>query len=139
MDTNLSDDAVRDTLRRARRVAIVGLSDRPDRPSYRVAAYLLAVGYEIVPVNPMVASVLGVASAPSIARIDGPVDIVDVFRRTEETDAVIDESIASGAGTLWLQLGIVNEPGGIRARAAGLAFVQDRCLAVEHARLIGAT
>jgi predicted CoA-binding protein len=134
---NPSDAELRQLLERWTRVAVVGLSDKPDRPSYDVAAYLQRVGYEIVPVNPMIESWLGVAAVPTLADVPGPVEIVDVFRRPEHIPPVVDGAIAAGAKVLWLQLGIVNETAATRARAAGLVVVQDRCIAVEHRRLLG--
>jgi predicted CoA-binding protein len=138
MAPNPSDDQIRDLLTRFKRVAVVGLSDKPDRPSYEVAAYLQLAGYDIVPVNPTIESSLGVAAVPSLGAVSGPVEIVDVFRRPELVPPVVDEAIAAGAKVLWLQLGIVNEPAAAKARAAGLVVIQDRCLAVEHRRLLGA-
>lgn len=138
MSQNPADAEVRDLLRRYTRVAVVGLSDRPERPSYRVAQYLQRVGYEITPVNPTIVETLGRKAVASLAGVEAPVEIVDVFRRAEDVPPVVDEAIAAGARVLWLQLGIVNEPAAERARRAGMVVVQDRCLSVEHARLLGA-
>jgi hypothetical protein len=116
---------------------VVGLSDRPDRPSYGVAAYLRDAGYDITPVNPQIEEWVGIKALPSVGAVEPPVEIVDVFRRPEHVPQVADEAIAAGAKVLWLQLGIVNEDAARRARAAGITVVQDRCLKVEHSRLIG--
>ncbi len=132
----LDDDAVRALLLRTRRVAVAGASDKPGRPSLGVFGFLLARGYDAVPVNPALAGrpVAGVPSVASLAEA-GPLDLVDVFRRSEEAGAVVDEAIALGARAVWLQLGVVDRAAGERARAAGLGFVMDRCPAIEWGRL----
>ena len=127
----------RDVLRRYRRVAIVGLSADPSRPSYRAAVHMLAYGYEIVPVNPTVDEVLGQRAYPSLADVPGPIEIVDVFRRPELLGGVADEAIAVGAKVLWFQLGLRDEAAAERARAAGLVVIQDRCIKMEHCRWFG--
>ena len=119
----------------ARTIAVVGLTDRPARDDHEVARYLQGQGLRIIPVNPrLTAPVLGERPYPDLASIPEPIDVVDVFRRPEFTDAHIDEAIAVGAKAVWLQLGIRNPAGLARARAAGLLSVQDRCLMVEHRR-----
>jgi uncharacterized protein len=127
----------RDVLRRYRRIAMVGLSADPSRPSYRVAVHLLAYGYEIFPVNPTVSEVLGQRAYASLADVPGPIEIVDVFRRPEALGGVADEAIAVGAKVLWFQLGLRDEAAAERARAAGLIVIQDRCLKMEHCRWFG--
>ena len=127
----------RDVLRRYRRVAMVGLSADPSRPSYRVAVHLLAYGYEVIPVNPTVSEVLGQRAYASLAEVPGPIEIVDVFRRPEALGGVADEAIAVGAKVLWFQLGLRDEAAAERARAAGLIVIQDRCLKMEHCRWFG--
>jgi predicted CoA-binding protein len=134
---NPSDEVLKHLLQRYRRVAVVGLSDRPDRPSHGVAAYLQRVGYEITPVNPTIPAALGVPAAPDLQAVPPPVEIVDVFRRSEDVPPVAEGAIRSGARVLWLQEGIVNEEAAARARAAGLTVVQDRCMMEEHRRLLG--
>ena len=136
MPQNPSDAEVRDLLQRYRRVAVVGLSDKPDRPSHGVAAYLQRAGYDITPVNPTVEEALGVKAVDSLAEVEQPVEIVDVFRRAEDVPPVVEDAIAAGAKVVWLQLGIVNEEAAAKARDAGLTVIQDRCLKVEHARLM---
>jgi uncharacterized protein len=135
--TNPSDSEIKALLERYRRIAVVGLSDKPDRPSHGVAAYLQRAGYEIVPVNPTIKEALGVPAVASLGEVPAPVEIVDVFRRSEDVPPVVDDAIAAGAKVLWMQLGIVNEAAAARARGAGLTVIQDRCLKVEHARLLG--
>ena len=124
-------------LENAKTIAVVGLSDKPDRASYGVAAYLQRAGYKIIPVNPLVSEVLGEKSVASLAEISEPIDIVDVFRRSDQVEPVIDEAIAAGAKAVWLQLGVSNAAAEAKAREAGLEVVSDRCIKVEHARLLG--
>lgn len=133
---NPPDEEIRRILQEYRRVAVVGLSDKPNRPSYGVAAYLQTAGYDITPVNPQITASLGVPALPSLADVPPPVEIVDVFRRSEDVPPVAEAAIAAGAKVLWLQLGIVNEEAAARARDAGLVVVQDRCIYVEHRRLL---
>jgi len=137
-------------LRRDRVIAVVGLSNREHRPSHSVAAYMQSHGYRIVPVNPAYANdtagVLGercyaslADAAHALAGEGATIGMVNVFRRSEEVSAVVDEAIAIGAKSLWLQLGVVNEPAAARAHAAGLEVAMDVCVKIEHARLLGAT
>ena len=136
MDDGVLSLTGRDILQSFTRVAMVGLSPNPSRPSYRVAVHLLAYGYEVIPVNPGVSEVLGIPAVPSLAEA-GPLEIVDVFRRIEAVPAVVDEAIALGAKAIWLQLGLRDEEAAARAREAGVAFVQDRCIKMEHCRWFG--
>ena len=130
---------MRETLLRSKVIAVVGLSDRPDRPSHRVAAYLQAQGYRIVPVNPkLTAPVLGEAPRRSLADAQDRVDLVDIFRRAADVPPVVDEAIRVGAAAVWMQLGIVHGEAAAKAEAAGLRVVMDKCAAVEHRRLLGA-
>lgn len=129
------DDSYLTILRTARTVAVVGLSPNPERPSHRVARYLQGQGYRIVPVNPTVESVLGERSYPSLAEIPEPVDVVDVFRRSEEVPPLVEEAIRIRAKAVWMQEGVVHEEAAAKARAAGLAVVMDRCMLKEHSRL----
>jgi uncharacterized protein len=133
---NASDADIDGILATMRTVAVVGLSDRPDRESYRVAEYLQRQGFRIVPVNPAVREVLGEPSYPDLAAIppEVAVDVVDVFRKPEFIPAVVDGAIARGARVVWMQLGLAHNAAADKARAAGLAVVMDRCLKVEHAR-----
>jgi predicted CoA-binding protein len=135
---NPSDAEIKQLLEKYRRIAVVGLSDRQDRPSYGVAEYLRGAGYEIVPVNPQIDSWEGIPAADSLAELRPPVEIVDVFRRPEHVPEVVDDAIAAKAKVVWLQLGIVNEAAAQKARDAGITVIQDRCLKVEHGRLFAA-
>jgi predicted CoA-binding protein len=120
-------------LRDFRRVAVVGISDRPERDSHRVAAYLQRAGYTVVPVNPNVTQVLGGRCWPSLEAAPGPIEVVDVFRRSELVGPVVDAAIAIGAKAVWMQDGVVNETAAAKARAAGLLVVMDRCMLRDHA------
>jgi predicted CoA-binding protein len=133
---NPDDEAIRRLLEKVRRIAVVGLSPKPHRDSHRVARYLLESGYEIVPVYPREEQILGQKVYRRVQDIAGAVDLVDVFRRSEELPEVIDDALAARAGALWLQLGCIDESGARRAQDAGLTVVMDRCLMVEHARLL---
>ena len=116
----------------AKRIAVVGLSDDPYRPSHDVAHYLQSVGKEVIPVNPNHQRVLGLKCYPSLEAVPGPIDVVDVFRRPEFCPQVVRSAVAVGAKGVWLQTGIVNEEAERIAAEAGIDFVQDRCFKVEH-------
>ncbi len=126
---------VDELLRNAKRIAIVGLSDKPDRDSYQVAAYLMRAGYEIVPVNPAVDEVLGLKSYACLADIPGHIDIVDIFRKPDAIPPIVKEAIAIGAGCVWMQLGIAHNASAREATDAGLKVIQSKCIKIEHARL----
>jgi predicted CoA-binding protein len=115
-------------------IAVVGLSPKEDRASNAVARYLLAQGYRVIPVNPGYDEILGLKSYPSLKDIPEPVEVVDVFRRSEQVLPVAEEAVAVGARALWLQLGIVNDEAVRLAEAAGLLTVQNRCIKIEHER-----
>lgn len=127
-------EVIDDVLASARRIAVVGLADDPARASHKVAAFLKERGWEIIPVNPRVDDVLGIPAVPALADIDGPVDVVDVFRRPEHLPAVAREAAAIGAPALWNQLGLRSEEAAAIAAEAGMAYVEDRCMKVEVAR-----
>ncbi|WP_221030651.1 CoA-binding protein [Actomonas aquatica] len=133
----MNDDTLRQHLSQARTIAVVGLSTDPAKASHRVASYLQAQGYRIIPVHPRADELLGERVVRSLAEIAEPVDIVDVFRPGPETLRWAEEAITNGAGLLWLQEGITSEETAARAEAAGLPWVMDACLMVEHRRLLG--
>ena len=133
----LSDPQIRHILETAVTVAIVGLSDKPDRDSYRVAEYLQDHGYHIVPVNPTVESVLGQKSYARLTDIPGQIDIVAVFRKPDAVPPVVAEAIEARARVVWLQPGVVNQEAAETAEAAGLQVVMERCIKMEHQRLFG--
>lgn len=129
------------TLRRilasARTIAVVGLSAQWHRPSYFAAKYMQGKGYRIIPVNPSYETILGERCVARLEDITVPVDIVDVFRRTEDVEPIADSAIRIGAKCLWQQIGVKNLQADAKARAAGLDSVMDRCVKIEHARLFG--
>jgi uncharacterized protein len=137
---NPPDTSLRSLLQNARTIAVVGLSNKPERASHDVARYLQAQGYRIVPVNPVLsangAQVLGEHCYAQLSDIPFAIDIVDVFRRTEDVPPVASQAIAIGAKCLWQQLGIDNPEAHAQAQAAGLQSVTDRCLKIEHRRLL---
>lgn len=130
------DAQLREILSRCRTIAVVGISEKPDRPSHYVSAYMQAQGYRIVPVNPRYEKLLGETCYPTLEAIPFPVDLVDVFRRTEDVMPVAASAVAIKASCLWQQMGIMNQEAHELARAAGLESVMNRCLKVEHARLM---
>jgi uncharacterized protein len=136
---NPDDERIRDLLQRARRIAVVGLSPKPQRDSNRVARYLLERGYDVIPVYPREEEILGRKVYRRVQDIPGPIDLVDVFRRSETLAEVIDDALAARAPALWFQLDCIDEAGARRAAAAGVTVVMDRCLMVDHARLLGRT
>jgi hypothetical protein len=132
-----SDERVRAILASARTIAVVGLSDKLERDSNEVARYLQAQGYRVVPVNPMLPEVLGERSYPSVAAIpaDVKVDIVDIFRRSDQVPPIVLEAVQRGVPTVWMQLGVTHDGASATARAAGATVVEDRCIMQEHRRL----
>lgn len=133
----MNDQTIRDVLTRTQRIALVGASDRPERPSYGVMKYLLDQGYDVIPVSPKLAgkTVLGQQVYASLADVPGGIDMVDVFRNSEAAWGVAQEAIAVGAKTLWLQLGVINEQAAVLAQDAGMTVIMDRCPKIEIPRL----
>lgn len=134
---NPSAAELRTILTQARTIAVVGLSDKPQRDSHAVAQYLQRQGYRIIPVNPVVPEVLGEKSYPSLSAIPESthIDIVDIFRRSEEVPPVVDEAIARGAKVVWMQLGVEHPDAAAKARAAGATVVENACIMVQHRTL----
>ena len=128
---------LRRILRESRTIAVVGLSAEWHRPSFFAARYMQQHGYRIIPVNPRYESVLGERCHASLETVEEPIDIVDVFRRTEDVLPIAEQAIAAGAKCLWQQIGVKNVEAAERAAAAGLDVVMDRCVKIEHARLFG--
>ena len=116
-------------------IAMVGLSPDPNRPSYRVAKYLINQGYKIIPVNPDTQEIFGTRSYSNVSSIPETIEIVDIFRRSEEVMPIVDEAIKVGAKAVWMQEGVVNEEAASKAQDAGLLVVMDRCMLKEHKRL----
>ena len=131
------EEDVRFALEQTRTWAVVGCSPDPARDSHRIAALLQRRGFHVIPVNPHADEILGEHCFASVHDIEGPVDVVDVFRRSSEAGAHVDEAIAIGAKAVWLQLGVIDPAAAGRARAAGLRVVMDRCPAIELPRLSG--
>ena len=118
-------------------IAVVGLSSNPERPSFRVASYMKDKGYTIIPVNPNEKEVLGQMCYPNLSAIPGHVDVVDIFRRSEDCAPIAQEAVKIGADVVWMQEGIVNEEAAKCAREAGLKVVMDKCIKKEHEKLGG--
>lgn len=132
---NPSDEAIRALLQRVKTIAVVGLSPKPDRPSFGVSQIMQAAGYRIIPVHPGASEILGEKAYADLASVPEAIDLVDVFRKAQDVDAVVDEAIRLKLPAIWIQLGIVNEAAALRAQAAGLVVVMDRCIKVEWRRL----
>lgn len=124
-----------DLLHNSRTIAVVGLSGKRFRPSYGVSEYMRRAGYRIIPVNPNEKEVLGEKCYATLDEVPEPVDIVDIFRRSEFVPEVVDAAIRKGARAIWMQEGVVHEEAAAKARAAGLEVVMDRCILKEHRRL----
>ena len=130
-----NDQEMKKLIEDSQRIAIVGLSNKPERDSYIVAKYLQKHGKEIIPVNPTIDEVLGIKAVASLKDIEGEVDMVDVFRRPDQVMPVVKEAVEIGAKSVWLQLGAVNEEATEYASDNGLKVVMDRCVKIEHHRL----
>jgi predicted CoA-binding protein len=132
----LDDGTIRDILTTTRRIALVGASAKPDRPSYEVMGFLIGRGYDVTPVNPGLAGqeIQGRAVVTGLGDA-APVEMVDVFRASDQVGPVVDAAIGAGARTIWMQLGVVNEAAAAKARAAGITVVMDRCPVIETRRL----
>lgn len=133
----MKDSEVRDILFRFEKIAVVGLSDSPDRPSYGVTSYMIDHGYQITGVRPGRTEILGRPCVGHLRDVPGPLEIVDVFRAPEYIPALVDELIPLKPKVLWLQLGITHPEAEEKARRAGIQVVSDRCILVEHRRLLG--
>ena len=131
------DKVIDEILTSARVIAVVGLSNHPWRPSYQVSAYMQAAGYRIIPVNPNETEVLGEKSCTTLEDVPEPIDVVDVFRRSEFVPPVVESAIRVGAKAVWMQEGVIHEQAAQSAREAGLRVVMDRCILKEHMRRKG--
>lgn len=129
---NPPPEVIRDLLGRVKTIAVVGLSPKPDRPSYQVARAMQGFGYRIIPVRPGVAEILGEKAYARLSDVPEPIDLVDVFRAAEHLDAIVDECIRLKIPALWIQEGIVNEAAARRAVEAGITVVMDRCLYKDY-------
>ncbi|CUU07191.1 hypothetical protein JGI1_01728 [Candidatus Thermokryptus mobilis] len=126
------EDEIKEILTSYKTIAIVGISNKPDRDSYIVAEYLLNQGYKIIPVNPNIDTVLGLKAYPDLISVPEEIDIVDIFRRPEFVDEIVDQAIEKRAKVVWMQLGVINESAAEKARKAGLKVVMNKCIKVEH-------
>ena len=131
-----NDMEIRDILASTRTIAVVGASDKPWRDSNDIMRYLLSCNYNVIPVNPGHRTILEKRCYPSLRDIPEHVDMVDVFRRPEAVPAIVEDALAIKAGTLWLQLGVIHEAAAAKAERGGLNVIMDRCIAVDHRRLI---
>lgn len=122
-------------MRKYRSIAVVGASANPERPSYQIASYLVGAGYRVHPVNPNAREILGRPSYPDLASIPEPVEIVNIFRRSENVMPIVDEAIKVGAKVVWMQTGVINEKAAAKAKAAGLRVVMNKCIFEEHHHL----
>ncbi|MCF6355005.1 MAG: CoA-binding protein [Candidatus Polarisedimenticolaceae bacterium] len=134
-DSNPPSEEIATLLSESKVTAIVGLSDKPDRSSNRVARYLKRHGYKIIPVNPLKDEILGEKCYPSLAEVPEPVDIVTIFRKIDAVPAIVEEAIKISAKAIWLQLGLAHHRSAEKARQAGLIVVQSKCMEIEHKRL----
>ncbi|MGE5323151.1 MAG: CoA-binding protein [Actinomycetota bacterium] len=127
-----ANDEIGNLLKKAKNIAVVGLSDSPLRPSYGVSAYMQSHGYKIIPVNPTIRGALGEKAVATLTEVQEKIDIVDVFRRSEHVAEVVDEAIRLKVPAIWLQEGVVDEAAAEKARKAGMQVVMDRCILKEH-------
>jgi predicted CoA-binding protein len=132
---NPSDETIRAVLAQPQTIAVVGCSPNPERDSHRIAKLLQARGHRVIPVNPGQRTILGETCYARLRDIPEPVDMVDIFRRSEEVAPIVDEAIEVGARIIWMQLGVIDEQAATTAQAAGLTVVMDRCPAIEYRRL----
>lgn len=128
------EKTIKDILR-MKRIAVVGLSPKKERPSYRVAEYLMAHGYEIIPINPNCTEVMGKKCYKSLLEAPGHIDVVDIFRKPDDVPPIVEEAIKIKAKVVWMQEGIVNEEAAVKARASGMDVVMDRCMLKEHMKI----
>src|SRR6185436_4318813 len=132
-----TDQILREILLTSKTIASVGLSTNPAKESFGIVAYLKEQGYRIIPVNPTADEILGEKAYPDLASVPGKVDVVQLFRKSEDVPPFVDEAIAIGAKVIWMQEGIWNEEAARKAEAAGVTVVMDRCMRSEHRRLVG--
>lgn len=139
MKRDSTEEEIQRILQECRSIAVVGLSSNPLRPSQGVARYMKQQGYQVIPVNPHEVNILGEQAYPSLNKIPGKVDLVNVFRRSSEAGAVVDDAITIGAKAVWLQEGVIDAAAAQRARQAGLLVVMDRCWLKEHTKRLSET
>jgi predicted CoA-binding protein len=132
MATSVQSDPITEILQRAKTIAVVGLSDNPLRPSHGVAAYMQSQGYRIIPVNPQIQEALGEKSYASLLDVPEKIDIVDIFRRPEFVEEVVDQAIQLKVPAIWMQEEVIHEKAAAKARNAGIFVIMDRCILLEH-------
>jgi predicted CoA-binding protein len=135
-DYNPPDEEVVELLKSAKTIAVVGISHKEDRDSYKVAKYLKEHGYKIIPVNPKYKEVLGEPCYPDLKSVPEKIDVVDIFRNIDAIPGIVDEAINVGAGAVWMQLGLAHNESAEKARQAGLKVVMNKCMKIEHQRLL---
>jgi predicted CoA-binding protein len=128
-------EAIRQLLSRVKTIAVVGISDKPDRPSYHVASYLQKKGYRIIPINPQLARLFGETAYDRLEDVPDPIDLADIFRKPDAVPDIVDSAISLGVGAVWMQEGVIHVESALKARAAGLEVVMDRCILKDHMRL----
>jgi len=128
---------ISDILTGAKTIAVVGISPKEDRPSHKVAKYLIEHGFEVIGVNPGCERILGAKCYPDLKSIPERVDVVDIFRSADAIPGIVDEAIEIGAGAVWMQLGLEDEESAQKARRAGVKVVMNRCTKIEHSRILG--
>ncbi|MDY0039004.1 MAG: CoA-binding protein [Desulforhabdus sp.] len=131
-----ADEEVAELLKKTKTIAVVGLSHKEHRASHRVAKYLMENGYQVIPVNPKYREVLGQPCYQNLKSVPGHIDMVDIFRNIEAIPAIVEDAISVGAGSVWMQLGLIHEQAAEKARSNGLQVVMDKCTKIEHQRLI---
>ncbi len=135
-EKSVSDENVLNILKGAKTVAVVGISHKEERDSHRVARYLQEKGYKVIPVNPKYKEVLGVPCYADLRSVPEHIDVVDIFRNVEAIPAIVDEAIEVKAGCVWMQLGLAHNEAGEKARCSGMEVVMNRCIKIEHSRLM---
>ncbi|AGL01860.1 CoA-binding protein [Desulfoscipio gibsoniae] len=131
-----TDQQVREILQNSRTIAVVGLSHKTHRDSYQVAQYMQARGYRIIPVNPRIKTVLGETAYPDLLSVPEKVDIVNIFRRSDQVPPIVDEALKINSGAVWMQLGIINDEAAEKCSANGVPVIMNKCIKVEHAKLL---
>jgi predicted CoA-binding protein len=134
---NPSDQEIKEILTQNKTVAVIGMSKNPEKEAYRIPEYLKSKGYRVIPVNPSADEILGEKAYKKLSEVPGPIDIVDVFRPSEDVPSYVDDVIAKKPKVFWLQLGIENTPAEEKVSASGIKVVYDRCMMAEHKRLFG--
>ncbi len=134
-ESNATTEEIRALLQNARTIAVVGASSNPDKDSHMVTAYLMKHGFEVFPINPGCSELLGLPCYSDLQSVPKHIDIVNIFRRPEALAKVVDEAIAAGAASVWMQLGLANNAAADKARAAGLEVVMNKCIKIEHMKI----